>query len=150
MRRSPSSRLFPRSPRHVLRTPCQIVRLRDFRLIADRVENFSAGGLLVSPAEPVLTGEEVLISLRFPQTDEWFDATAVVSRVVHGRRPGEWSRRLGLEFHELDLEGKCLIERQLRLTPPAPPRGRPGRRETFSGWALARLSARTLGHVTAS
>jgi hypothetical protein len=114
------------------------------------VENFSAGGLLVSPAEPVLTGEEVLISLRFPQTDEWFDATAVVSRVVHGRRPGEWSRRLGLEFHELDLEGKCLIERQLRLTPPAPPRGRPGRRETFSGWALARLSARTLGHVTAS
>jgi c-di-GMP-binding flagellar brake protein YcgR len=118
------------------------LRLRDFRLISDRVENFSAGGLLVSPAEPVLTGEPVLVSLKFPETEEWLDAVAVVTRVVHGRRPGEWARRLGLEFDDLDEKTKRLLERKLRFTPPAPPRGRPGRRGTLSGWLLARLSAR--------
>jgi hypothetical protein len=143
MRRSAPTALLSRSPRHVLRTPCQVVRLRDFRLISDRVENFSARGLLVSPAEAVFTGEPVLVSLQFPETGEWLDAEATVTRVVHGRRPGEWARRLGLEFDDLDEPTKLLLERKLRTTPPAPPRGRPGRRETWSGWSLARLAART-------
>lgn len=97
----------------------------------------------MSPAEAVFTGEPVLVSLQFPETGEWLDAEATVTRVVHGRRPGEWARRLGLEFDDLDETTKLLIERKLRTTPPAPPRGRPGRRETWSGWSLARLAART-------
>jgi hypothetical protein len=144
MRRSAPTALLSRSPRHVLRAPCQIVRLRDFRLISDRVENFSARGLLVSPAEAVLTGEPVLVSLQFQETGEWLDAEATITRVVHGRRPGEWARRLGLEFDDLDPRAKRLLERKLRSTPPAPPRGRPGRRETWSGWSVARLSAQAL------
>jgi len=124
----------------VLRIPCEVVRLRDFRLIADRVEDFSAGGLLVSPAEPVLTGEPVLISLRFPATSDWLDAEAVVTRIVHGRRPGESSRCLGIEFDHLDRRGWLSLHRNLGRTPPAPPRARPGRRRaTFA--KIATLAA---------
>ncbi|HVU03056.1 MAG TPA: PilZ domain-containing protein [Polyangiaceae bacterium] len=141
--RERAHRILPRHPRHVLRTACQIVRARDFRLIADRLENFSLGGLLVSPAEAVLTGEPLWVSLKFPETGDWLDTTAVVSRVVHGRRPGEWTRKLGLAFDALDDDATGVLLRNLALTPPAPPRGRAGRRATFSGWALARLAART-------
>lgn len=109
--------------------------------MADRVENFSEGGLLVSPAESVLTGEPVFVSLRFPESDCWLDATATVARVVHGRRPGEWTRYLGLEFDDLDRASKALLEHQLRWTPPVPPRSRLGRRAPFSARALARLVA---------
>jgi PilZ domain len=129
-----------RPSRYVLRVPCEVVRLRDFRLIADRVEDFSAGGLLVSPAEPVLTGEEVIVSMRFPATGEWLDAEAVVTRVLHGRRPGETARCLGLEFGKLDRRGWLSIHRNLGRTPPAPPRARPGRRKaTWS--SIAALAA---------
>lgn len=129
-----------RPSRYVLKAPCQVVRLRDFRLVADRVEDFSAGGLLVSPAEPVLTGEAVLVSMQFPATGEWLDAEAFVSRVLHGRRPGETARCLGLEFGRLDRRGWLSIHRNLGRTPPSPPRARPGRRRaTWS--SVAELSA---------
>jgi len=117
-----------RPSRYLLRVPCQVVRLRDFRLVADRVEDFSAGGLLVSPAEPVLTGEPVLISMCFPATGDWLDAEAFVTRILQGRRPGETARCLGIEFDHLDRRGWLSLHRNLGRTPPAPPRARPGRR----------------------
>src|SRR5690606_8362248 len=51
-----------RPTRHTVRQACQIVRERDFRLVADRIENLSTFGMLVSPADPVLTGEKVFVS----------------------------------------------------------------------------------------
>jgi hypothetical protein len=134
---------YERPSRYVLRVPCEVVRLRDFRLIADRVEDFSAGGLLVSPAEPVLTGEPVIVSLQFPATGDWLDAEAIVTRVLHGRRPGESTRCLGLEFGRLDRRGWLSLHRNLGRTPPAPPRARPGRRRaTYSTVAELCASAR--------
>jgi hypothetical protein len=109
-------------------------------LIADRVEDFSAGGLLVSPADPVLTGELVIVSMRFPATGDYLDAEAIVTRVLHGRRPGESSRCLGLEFEHLDRRGWLSLHRNIGRTPPAPPRPRPGRR-LASFRTIAELSA---------
>jgi hypothetical protein len=117
------------------------VRLRDFRLVADRVEDFSAGGVLVSPAEPVLTGEPVLVSFLFPATGDFLDAEAVVTRVLHGRRPGESSRCLGIEFGHLDRRGWLSLHRNLGRTPPAPPRARPGRRRATFGTIARRAAA---------
>jgi hypothetical protein len=80
---SMSSDLFPsRAVRHTAKIDCQVVRLRDFRLIADRIEDISSEGLLVSPADPVLTGEEVVVTFRVPGLADWVDAEAVVTRVV--------------------------------------------------------------------
>ena len=117
-----------RPSRHTLRIPCQIVRERDFRLVADRVLNLSLSGMLVTPADPVLTGERLIVSFELPRWGIWVDAEAVVARVVHGRRPGEFSRALGLEFEDLDESSRFALECHLRHVPCAPP-GRHGRLE---------------------
>jgi hypothetical protein len=110
-----------RMPRHLLRLPCQVVRERDFRLIADRVENLSVTGLSVSPAEAVLTGESLIVSFRLPHEGVWIDAEATVTRVIHGRRPGEDQRALGLKFERVADEHRRAIARELKQVPPAPP-----------------------------
>ncbi|HMA95304.1 MAG TPA: PilZ domain-containing protein [Polyangiaceae bacterium] len=135
---------FSRKSRHLLRLPCQVVRERDFRLIADRVDNLSTTGLLVSPAEAVLTGERLLVSFRLPREGVWVDAEARVTRVIHGRRPGEVQRALGLEFEAVAEESRAAIGRELSKVPPAPP-GRARRDEVSSrlarvlGWYSARV-----------
>jgi hypothetical protein len=108
-------------PRHLLRLPCQVVRERDFRLIADRLENLSLSGLEVSPAEPVLTGEKLIVSFRLPREGVWVDAEARVTRVIHGRRPGDEGRSLGLAFEAVDEHTQRAIEKELSNTPVAPP-----------------------------
>ena len=57
-----------RPSRHTVCIDCQVVRERDFRLVADRVENLSATGLLAGPADPVLTGERLIVSFRLPRS----------------------------------------------------------------------------------
>jgi hypothetical protein len=79
-----------------------------------------------------LTGERLLVSFRIPRSTVWIDAEATVSRVVHGRRPGEFSRSLAIEFDQLEaLQGFMLAE-ALRVVPPSPPKSSPGRRSSQS------------------
>ncbi len=127
MRRIPPTS-HHRAPRRLVSLDCQVVRERDFRLVADQIADLSAGGALVMPADPVLTGERVILSFRIPQLSNYIDAEAVVARVVHGRRPGEHTRGLALEFEHVSGLDRYLLERALRYLPPAPPRYRPGRR----------------------
>ena len=130
MRRSPKT---PRgSSRHTVKIACQVVRERDFRLIADRVVDLSATGALVGPADPALTGERILVSFRIPRSTIWVDAEATVTRVVHGRRPGEFSRSLAIEFDSLEALPRFMLEEALRIVPPAPPKSAPGRRSSQS------------------
>lgn len=111
----------PRSTRRTARIECQVVRLSDFRLVADRVENLSPSGMLVGPADPVLTGDVVMVSFQLPGLRDWIDAEAVVTRVVHGRRPGETRRALGLEIVRAEDFARRLLGAYLRRLPPAPP-----------------------------
>lgn len=130
MRRSPKT---PRgSSRHTVKIECQVVRERDFRLLADRTVDLSASGALVGPADPALTGERILVSFRIPRSSIWIDAEATVTRVVHGRRPGEFSRSLALEFDDLEALQRFMLKEALRSVPPAPPRSAPGRRSSQS------------------
>ncbi|MBN2196601.1 MAG: PilZ domain-containing protein [Polyangiaceae bacterium] len=110
-----------RPSRHTLSIPCQVVRERDFRLVADQISNLSATGMLVTPADPVLTGERLIVSFRAPRCDVWIDAEVTVARVVHGRRPGEYARALGLRFEGLDPWSRFVITTSLRALPPIPP-----------------------------
>lgn len=129
-------RAQPKSPRrtarHTVKIECQVVRERDFRLIADRVVDLSASGALVGPADPALTGERILVSFRVPRSSVWIDAEATVTRVVHGRRPGEFSRSLAIEFEDLEALPRFMLEEALRVVPPAPPKSPPGRRSSQS------------------
>ena len=108
--------------RRAIRVECQVVRERDFRLIASQGIDVSSTGMLVATDEAVLTGEPLIIAFRLPRTARWFDAQGSIARVVHGRRPGDGGRRLGLEFDELDAEAKWLLARALRDVPPPVPK----------------------------
>jgi hypothetical protein len=130
MRRSPKT---PRSSsRHTVKIECQVVRERDFRLLADTMMDLSATGALVGPADPALTGERILLSFRIPRSSSWIDAEATVTRVVHGRRPGEFTRSLALEFDDLEALQRSVLKDALRSVPPAPPKSAPGRRTSQS------------------
>jgi len=121
-----------RSSRHTVKIACQVVRERDFRLIADRVVDLSASGALVGPADPALTGERIIVSFRIPRSTVWVDAEATITRVVHGRRPGEYSRSLAIAFDDLEALPRFMLEQALRVVPPAPPKSAPGRRSSAS------------------
>jgi len=116
--------------RHAVQISCQVVRERDFRLIADTIVDLSTSGMLVTPADPVLTGERVIASFRLPGSTYWIDVEGTVARVVHGRRPAEHTRALALEFDPLPGLSELVLATALQSTPPAPPRMRPGRRNT--------------------
>jgi PilZ domain len=137
MLRSPRTPIRRRA-RHAARIRCEVVRERDFRLVADRIVDLSESGARVMPADPTLTGERVIVSFRLPRSSYWIDAEAVVTRVAHGRRPGEHTRALGLEFEGLSGLSQRMLEKALRLQPPLPPGFRSGRRTTL---ALARFVA---------
>lgn len=119
-----------RAFRHAVALPCQVVRERDFRLIADVSLDLSTGGMLVPTSVRVLTGEPLLVSFRAPRSTRWLDAEAVVARVVHGRRPEDRGRMLGLSFQGLDAEDRQLLFQQLRAAPPSSRAGSQRQRRT--------------------
>ena len=132
-----------RPSRHSVAIQCQVVRESDFRLIADRISNLSVSGALVTPADPVLTGEKLIVSFRAPRWRVWIDTEATVARVIHGRRHGEYSRALGLYFDALHPFARLALEHNLRRLPPVPPGvARDGRVCDIAYRSLIRLSGR--------
>lgn len=77
---------------------CQVVREHDFRLVGDLAVDLSTRGMRVRATSRVLTGEELLVSFELPGTGVWFDTRGLVSRVIHGRRPGESGLSFGIEL----------------------------------------------------
>lgn len=116
-----------RSARQGSKLICQVVRERDFQLVADRVVDLSASGARVAPADPVLTGERVILSFQNSRGG-WVDADATVARVIHGRRSGEHTRSLGLAFEELDPSSRSALHEALSTLVTAPPGARRERR----------------------
>jgi hypothetical protein len=86
--------------------------------------------MLVTPADPVLTGERVIASFRVPNSMFWVDVEATVARVAHGRRPSEHTRAIALAFDTLPGLTELVLATALQSAPPAPPQTRPGRRHT--------------------
>ena len=106
--------------REVLLT-CQVVRERDFRLVSELALDLSTEGMLVASEHTVLTGEPLLVSFRPPRADRFIDLEATVARVVHGRRPGDRGRCLGLSFHGASAHVQGLLFQHLRGLPPPEP-----------------------------
>jgi len=109
-----------RASRRSVVVECQVVRERDFRLVGESSLDLSPEGMLVLTRERVLTGEDLLVSFRTPILGTWFDAEARVARVVHGRRPGDYGRALGIRFRRLDRIAKSLLEASLNDYPQSP------------------------------
>lgn len=121
--------LVPASQRRAVRRAipfeCQVVRERDFRLVGRWGLDLSSDGMLVVSDARLLTGEELVVSFRVPRTNAWIDCEATVARVVHGRRPGDRARGLGLSFQSIDAMTRWNLRGALRgLPPPLPARER--------------------------
>lgn len=97
LRRSSPRRAF----RRYVRLDCRVVRETDFKELADVALDLSTDGMLIRTTERVLTGEELIIVFRPPGSNRIIDAAASVARVVHGRRPGDRGRALGVSFDEM-------------------------------------------------
>ncbi len=110
-----------RAQRRRVRVDCQVVRERDFKLVGRSGLDLSPLGMLVLAEEPVLTGEPLLVAFRLPQSTWWFDAEATVSRVVHGRRPGDAGRCCGIAFDALDEAVQYFLHTALLGVPPPVP-----------------------------
>lgn len=123
--RSRSPRYIPRRPvRHSVRISCQVVRERDFRLVANEIVELSESGLLVRPLSQILTGEPVLLSFMAPFTRTFIDAEGIVARIEHGRRFFDHGPRVGIAIDTMDEAARALVRHQLRFAPEALPRHR--------------------------
>jgi PilZ domain len=107
--------------RRYVRLDCEIVRERDFRSIGKLALDLSTTGMLVETNEDVLTGEEVVFAFRPPHSDRFIDGVATVARVIHGRRPGDRGRAVGLEFHGMNKDDMAILWESLRGLPPPEP-----------------------------
>lgn len=119
--------------RRAVRTDCEAVAIKGFRLISTRVIDMSPHGLLVACDGGAQVGEEVVISFRAPASNQWFDAVSRVARVVEGYRPTDPGYCAGLRFERISLEARLDLAERLRgLPPPVPKRGL--RPEYFPRW----------------
>ena len=123
--RSRSLRYVPRRPsRHSIRLACQVVRERDFKLIASEILEISEGGLLVRPNTRILTGEDVIVSFMAPYSRSFIDATGSIARVLHGRRLGDFGPAFGIAFDDIDEVSRALLRRNLDDVPTRIPQRR--------------------------
>lgn len=114
-----------RAARRSVVVECQVVRERDFKLVGESTLDLSPEGMLVLTREKVLTGEDLLVTFKTPILGTWFDAEARVARVVHGRRPTDWGRALGIRFRKLDRIARSLLDASLSHYPNAMPAREP-------------------------
>jgi len=103
--------------RRSVATHCEVVRERDFKLVGTRVLDLSTRGLLVETDMTILTGEELFVTFKGPASDRWYDCTAVVARVVHGRRRRDARRAVGISFDRLHVFDELLLCEELHKTP---------------------------------
>ena len=113
-----------RAVRRAVRTRCQAVDMAGFELLGERVLDLSPRGMLISCQRPAGLGDEVLVSFRAPGLEDiWFDAEAVVARVIAGQRCCDDGYGAGLEFTYFE---KCsrheLLSRLAGYPPPVPRR----------------------------
>ena len=111
-----------REVRRAISVPCQIVRERDFRLVAETALDVSPDGMLIATEIELETGENVFVSFRATELGIWFDSEAKVARVIRGRRPGDKGRAIGLHFSTMSRVKRLILRNHLRRIPPPVPR----------------------------
>lgn len=115
-----------REVRKGLRLPCQVVRERDFRLVADTSLDLSPSGMLVPSTHFMERGENLIVSFQATHLGLWFDTEATVARLVEGRRAEDRGiTGIALQFTSLEPVKRLILRGHLRRVPPTLPRRTP-------------------------
>lgn len=114
-----------RAVRRAAQTRCQAVELAGFSLLSEQVIDLSARGMLVGCDRRLRVGDEVQVSFRAPShspyEELWFDAEAVVARVIAGQRWSDEGFGAGLEFTYFEKSSRYELTARLAHLPlPAP------------------------------
>ncbi len=111
-----------REMRRALSLRCQVVRERDFRLVAEETVDVSPDGMRVMTDVELAPGENLYVSFRATETGIWFDTEAQVARVIRGRRPSDTGKGIGLRFSTLSRVQRFILRNYLKRVPPPVPR----------------------------
>lgn len=103
--------------RHRLNVPCEVVRERDFKLVALQTFDVSMTGMMVETLRDVSIGDEMIVTFRPPQSIRYVDAQAIVSRVIAGNRRGDLGTAVGLLFTEMDQASFVTLKTAMRRLP---------------------------------
>lgn len=96
-----------------MRMSCQVVRERDFKLVATSVMNVSESGLLIDADVPVAYGEKIIVTFYSPAVKNWIDAEGTVTRVSHGPRWMARKQAFGVAFNAIDASSRKDIRRSM-------------------------------------
>jgi hypothetical protein len=107
--------------RRAVEIVCQVVRERDFALLAERGADLSPDGMFVPFAVGAVVGDGLVVSLRVPGTQRWIDTLAVVARVVRGKRLSDIGPGFGIRFTSIDPESSRHLRWALCRYPPTFP-----------------------------
>lgn len=124
--------------------PCEVVREGDFKRVGTTLVDLSASGMRFLTREPIMTGEEFVLSFACPRKRVYVDAEAIAVRIAHGRRDEDEAERVngfrsvGVEFAKLDDMSRralsSLLERWRSFASPGSSAGR-GVMRTRSAYA---------------
>jgi hypothetical protein len=118
--------------RRAARPTCEVVRLRDFRLVGRQIIDLSTRGMLLETDLSILTGEELMVTFKSPIDNRWFDCEATVARVLQGRRRRDERRAVGICFTPLDPWTEIVLCDHLRSAPPMRAQGQLSATRQFS------------------
>ena len=114
-----------REIRRAVEIACQVVRERDFRLVAERTLDVSPDGMRIASAIDLEPGDNLIVSFQATGLGLWFDTEATVTRLIRGRRPGDRGPGAALAFSSLDRVKRLILRGHLRRLPPPIPRRPP-------------------------
>jgi hypothetical protein len=77
---------------------CELVSEHRLQFGRGTTADISQHGVRLRTSAQLMTGEEVVLSLRDGQSDAFIDGRGCVARVLHGRRAGERTRALAIDF----------------------------------------------------
>jgi hypothetical protein len=108
-----------RAVRHAVDLSCTVVREKDSKLASLRAIDLSPEGMRVDLKDvDVDVGDRFFVCFRTTPFGIWFYTDAYATRMLHGRRPKERGRSLGLRFGSLSSVSRLCIRGALRRVPP--------------------------------
>jgi len=111
-----------RAIRRAIQIDCEVVRERDFKLVAKKTFDLSTDGMLVPTSLDVEPGEELLVSFSVTPFGIYFDTEATAARIVRGYRREDQGPCVGVKFNPLDPIARQILRGALRRVPPPLPR----------------------------